>query len=211
MRVCGPVEGWNEMDFTAADVKRLRETTGAGFADCRSALAEASSFDDAVKGLEQKGQAHAEKVQSKGRETKQGYVAAYVHHNGSLGVLLELNCSTDFVARNDEFRTLARELAMQVAGTNPRYISFEEIPPDVIEAERQALLADPDLQSKPEEIRERIVKGRLDKHFANQVLLEQAWIKDETVKVGDMVRDLIRKTGENIVVRRFARFQLGED
>jgi elongation factor Ts len=199
------------MDFTAADVKRLREATGAGFADCRSALAEADSFEDAVKALERKGQAHAEKVQSKGRETKQGYIAAYVHHNGSLGVLLELNCTTDFVARNEEFRALARELALQVAGTNPRYVSFEEIPEEVIEAERQVLLADPEVQSKPEAIRERIVKGRLEKHFAAQVLLEQPWVKDETIKVGDMIKDLIRKTGENIVVRRFARFQVGED
>jgi len=199
------------MEFTAADVKRLREATGAGFADCRSALAEARSFDDAVKALEQKGYAQAEKVQEKGRETKQGCVAAYVHHNGTLGVLIELNCTTDFVARNDDFRALARELAMQIAGTNPRYISFADIPVEVIEAERQALLADPEVQGKPEEIRERIVRGRLDKHFASQVLLEQPWIKDETIKVGDMVKDLIRKTGENIVVRRFARFQLGED
>lgn len=198
------------MNFAAEDVKKLRDVTGAGFADCRTALTEAKDFSDAVESINKKGVAQAEKVAAKGRETKQGTVASYIHHTGAVGVLLELNCSTDFVARNDEFKNLAKELAIQVAGTNPTYVSFEDIPVHIIDQARAELLNDSEIQKKPAEIREQIIKGKLDKQFSSQVLMEQLWFKDETVKISDMVKELIRKTGENIVVRRFTRFALGE-
>jgi elongation factor Ts len=199
------------MEFTAKDVAKLREATGAGFADCKSALSSAKSFDEAVKLIEQKGQARAEKVKSQERETRQGLIESYIHHGGNLGVLLELNCSTDFVARSDEFKKLARELALQIAGTNPKYVSVSDVPEDVLAKAREELMQDPDVQKRPENLRGQIVEGKLKKQFAEQSLLDQPWVKDEKVLVGKLVDDVIRKTGENVVVRRFARFALGED
>ena len=197
------------MEFTAKDVAKLREITGAGFADCKGALTSAGSFDEAVKLIEQKGQARAEKVKSQERETREGVVESYIHHGGNLGVLLELNCSTDFVARSDEFKKLARELVLQIAGTNPKYTSLDEVP-GVAQA-REELMKDADVQKRPEHLREQIVEGKILKQFGDQALLSQPWVKDEDVRVGKLVDDVIRKTGENIVVRRFARFALGED
>jgi elongation factor Ts len=198
------------MDYTAQDVKKLREETGAGFADCKAALAEAGTYKDAIKVLEQKGAKRAEKVKAQDRETRQGLVTSYVHHGGNLGVLLELNCSTDFVARSEEFRELARDLAMQIAATNPQYIASTDIPQDVLDRARQEALGDPEVQKRPEHLREQIVAGKVKKQLDTQVLLEQPWIRDEKIKIGTLVDDVIRKTGENIVVRRFARFALGE-
>src|SRR5579871_992621 len=146
------------MNFTAEDVKKLREATGAGFADCRNALTEASSFEAAIKVLEAKGQERAEMVKGKDRATSEGTIASYIHGGGRIGVLLELNCSTDFVARNEEFRTLARELAIQVAGHDPQYISFADIPADVLEAARQEVAQDPEVLKKPERVREQIIE-----------------------------------------------------
>jgi elongation factor Ts len=198
------------MDFTANDVKRLREATGAGFADCRTALGESATFDQAVKRLEEKHATRAEKVKGQDRETRQGAVVSYIHHGGNLGVLLELNCSTDFVARSDEFKTLARELAMQIAGADPRYVGPGDVPAETLERLRQEALDDPEVQQRPESKREQIVAGKVKKQIESQVLLEQPWVKDEKVKIGTLIDDVIRKTGENIVVRRFARFALGE-
>ena len=198
------------MDFTAKDVARLRESTGAGFADCKTALSEAKTFDEAVKRLEEKGARRAEKVKGQDRETRQGLVTSYLHHGGNLGVLLELNCSTDFVARSDEFRTLARELTLQIAGANPLYVAFEDVPRETLAQMRQDAMDDPEVQKRPENKRDQIVEGKVKKKLSEQVLLEQPWVKDDKVKVGTLVDEVIRKTGENIVVRRFARYALGE-
>lgn len=198
------------MESTAKDVARLREVTGAGFADCKKALTDASSFDEAVKLLEEKGQKRAEKVKSAERETSQGLVHAYIHHAGNLGVLLELNCSTDFVARSDEFRNLAKELVMQVAGASPKYISFDDIPEAVLTGLRESTLIDPEVQKRPENLRTQIVEGKVNKLLSTQVLLEQPWIKDDKIQIRKLIDEVIRKTGENIVVRRFTRYALGE-
>lgn len=173
------------MEYTVKDIQRLREETGAGPLDCKKALEEAGSFDDAVKTLEEKGKKRAEKIAGQERETRQGYVAVYTHFAGNLGVLLELNCSTDFVSRNEEFRNLGNELALQIAAMDPKYIALEEIPAEVAE-------------------------GKTRKELEAMALMTQPWFKDEKIKIADLVNDLIRKTGENIIVRRFARFKLGE-
>ncbi|WP_376797395.1 elongation factor Ts [Thermogemmatispora sp.] len=198
------------MNYAAADVKRLREETGATFADCKSALEEAQSWEEAIKILNAKASRKAEKMIAAGRETKQGGVFSYVHHNNSVGVLLELNCSTDFVARSESFRQLANELALQIAGTNPKYVNYEDVPAEVIEKARQELLEDPSMARVPEHKREEVVQGKLKKLFSEQVLMMQPWIRDESQVVGDLVRKVIAETGENVVIRRFCRFALGE-
>ena len=198
------------MNYAATDVKKLREETGATFADCKNALAESNSWADAVKFLEARNSRKAEKVTSAGRETKEGGVFSYVHHNHSVGVLLELNCSTDFVARSDSFRQLASELALQITGVAPKYVSYEEVPADVVEAARQKILDDPSLARVPADKRDTVIDGKLKKVLGEQVLLMQPWVKDESILVGDLVRKVIAETGENIVVRRFSRFALGE-
>ncbi|HLZ24086.1 MAG TPA: hypothetical protein VKQ30_18385 [Ktedonobacterales bacterium] len=197
------------MEATAKDVAKLREATGAGFADCKKALTDAKTFEEAVKILDERGAKRAEKMKSADRETVQGLVTSYIHHGGNLGVLLELNCSTDFVARSDEFKTLAKELVMQIAGTDPKYVSFADVPQQTMNTLREEAMNDPEVQKRPEKLREQIVEGKVKKHLAAQVLLEQPWVKDDKVLVGKLVDDVIRKTGENIVVRRFTRYALG--
>jgi elongation factor Ts len=198
------------MDYTAADVKRLREETGATFADCKRALAESKSWDEAVKWLEARIGHKAEKMMAAGRETKQGGIFSYVHHDHRLGVLLELNCSTDFVARSQSFRQLANDLALQIAGVAPKYINFEDVPLETVEQARYAILEDPTMQRVPEEKREEVVNNKLKKVLGEQILMMQPWVKDETIIVGDLVKKVIAETGENIVLRRFSRFALGE-
>lgn len=197
------------MEATAKEVARLREATGAGFADCKAALTSAKTFDEAVKILEEKGQKRAEKVKGQERETREGLIHAYIHHGGNLGVLLELNCSTDFVARSDDFKNLAKELVMQIAGTDPKWVSFDDVPESVRAELREAATNDPEVQKRPEHLRAQIVEGKVQKQLAAQVLFEQPWVKDEKIKVSKLVDDVIRKTGENIVVRRFTRYALG--
>jgi len=198
------------MNYAAADVKRLREETGATFADCKNALTEAKSWDEAIKIVDAKRDKKADKMMVANRETKQGGVFSYVHHNYSVGVLLELNCSTDFVARSEAFRKLAGELTLQVAGVAPEYVNFEDIPASVVEEARKAILEEPALARVPAERREEYINGKLKKHFGSQVLMMQPWIKDDKVVVGDLVKRVIAETGENIVVRRFSRFELGK-
>lgn len=198
------------MDYAATDVKKLREETGATFADCKNALTEAKSWDDAVKILEARSSRKAEKMISAGRETKEGGVFSYVHHNNRVGVLLEMNCSTDFVARSESFRQLANELTLQIVGVAPKYVNFEEVPAEVVEAERQKVLEDPSMARVPEAKREEVISGKLKKAFSGQVLMMQPWIKDDLLTISDLVRKVIADTGENIVVRRFSRFALGE-
>lgn len=198
------------MEYTATDVKKLREQTNATFADCKNALTEAGGWDDAVKILEAKSDRKAEKMIAAGRETKQGGIFSYVHHNNSVGVLLELNCSTDFVARSEGFQTLARDLALQIAGVAPKYINFDDVPAELIEAERQKVLEDPSFARVPEAKRDDVLSGKLKKVFGEDVLMLQPFIKDDAVTIGELVRKVIAETGENIVLRRFSRFALGE-
>jgi len=198
------------MEYTAADVKKLREETGATFADCKNALTQSSNWTEAVKFLESRRDKKAEKMVTAGRETKEGGVFSYVHHNHSVGVLLELNCSTDFVARSEGFRHLANELTLQIAGVAPKYINYEDIPTEVVEEAKKRILEDPAIARVPENRRDDFINGKLKKEIGADVLMMQPFVKDETTTVGDMVRKAIAETGENIVVRRFSRFKLGE-
>ncbi|SRR6266496_427132 len=198
------------MNYAAADVKKLREETGATFADCKNALTEAKTWDEAVKYIEARSDKKAEKMISAGRETREGGVFSYVHHNHSVGVLLELNCSTDFVARSESFRHLASELSLHIAGVAPKYISYEDIPAEVIEEARREAAEDSSMERVPAAKREEVIDNKVKKAIGEQILLLQPWVKDESVTVGDLVRKVIAETGENIIVRRFSRFKLGE-
>ena len=195
--------------ITAADVKALRELTGAGFMDCKRALEEADGdVDRAVALLRERGLAAAAK--RAGREAREGSISSYIHTGGRVGVLIEVNCETDFVARTDEFQRLVRDLAVQVAGLAPRYVDAEHIPADVLEAKRAELVAADEVQRKPAEIRDRIVDGQLKKWFQEVCLLDQPF-RDEERSVRDLVTERIATIGENIQVRRFTRYALGED
>lgn len=198
------------MEYSAADVKKLREETGATFADCKKALSEASAWQDAVKYLEVRSGHKAEKMMAAGRETKEGGIFSYVHHNHRVGVLLELNCSTDFVARSEAFRHLANDLALQIVGLEPTYISYEDVPAEVVEAARKSILEEPSMERVPQERRDEVVNGKLKKELSAKVLMMQPWVKDEAVTIADLIKKVIAETGENIVVRRFSRFALGE-
>ncbi len=198
------------MDYAATDVKKLREETGATFADCKSALTQANKWDDAVKYLEARRDKKAEKMVIAGRETKEGGIFSYVHHNHRVGVLIELNCSTDFVSRSESFHHLANDLALQIVGAAPDYVSYEDVPTEVIAAARQKIEEDPSIAAMSEADKEEEITKRLKKHFSERVLLTQPWVKDGSVVIGDLVRKVIASTGENIVVRRFSRFALGE-
>jgi elongation factor Ts len=190
-------------------VRELREKTGVGFMECKAALTEANGdLDRAITLLREKGLASASKKM--GRVASDGLVVSYVHGGGKIGVLLELNCETDFVARTDVFSTLARDIAMQVAAANPSYARREEVPEAVLEKERAILKVQATSSGKPEGVIERIVQGRMEKFFSEACLLEQPFIKDPEVKVEDRIKEVIAKVGENIVVRRFCRYQLGE-
>ncbi|MBZ0167848.1 elongation factor Ts [Candidatus Methylomirabilis lanthanidiphila] len=190
-------------------VRELREKTGVGFMECKTALAEAQGdLERATTLLREKGLASASKKM--GRTASDGLVVSYIHGGGKIGVLLELNCETDFVARTDEFGTLAKDLAMQVAATNPQYVRREEVPTELLEKERAILLAQVKSSGKPEKVIEQIVQGRLTKFFSEVCLQEQPFIKTPDVKVEDRIKEVIAKVGENVVVRRFCRYQLGE-
>ena len=198
------------MNYAAADVKKLREETGATFNDCKNALADAGTWQEAIKILDAKRDKKADKMIVADRETKQGGVFSYVHHNHNVGVLLELNCSTDFVARSESFRKLASELALQIAGVAPKYISYEDVPAEVVEEARAKILEEPSMERVPAERREEVIANKLKKNLGEQVLMMQPWIKDDSIVVADLVRRVIAETGENIVVRRFSRFELGK-
>lgn len=196
-------------EITAQMVKELRDSTGAPFIDCKMALEEvAGDLDKALDILKIKGVAKASK--KVGRETPEGTVASYIHAGGKIGVMVEVNCETDFVARNEEFQTFAREVAMQIAASNPKYISKEEIPESELEREKEILKAQVLESGKPANITEKIVEGKIEKFFEEVCLLNQTYIRDSKVKINDLLQELIAKIGENIKVRRFARFQLGD-
>jgi len=195
--------------ISAKDVAELRKRTGAGMMECKKALEEsAGDFDQATEWLRARGIAKSEKRAD--RAAGQGLVEAYVHHNGKVGVLVELNCETDFVARTEDFRTLAREIAMHVAFANPLAVSTDQLPAEVVERERRIYAEQVTQEGKPEAVRLKIVEGKLRKFYADSVLLEQPWVKDDKQTVGDLVKSASGKLGENLVVKRIARFQLGE-
>ncbi len=197
------------MAISAELVKELRERTGAGFMDCKNALTEANGdLDKAIALLRERGLAAAAK--KSGREAREGLVSSYIHTGGRVGVLIEVNCETDFVARTDEFQKLVRDLAVQVAGLAPLYVDKESIPAEALEAKKVELLKDESVQKKPENIRAQIVEGQLKKWFAQVCLLDQPF-RDEERTVGDLVTEKIATIGENIRVRRFVRFALGEE
>lgn len=194
---------------SATDVRDLREKTGAGMMDCKRALVDANGdMEKAVDLLREKGLAKAAKKAD--RIASEGLVVSYIHGNGKIGVLLEVNCETDFVARNDEFKTLCRDIAMQVAAANPDFVSREEVPQADIDKEKSILTAQALNEGKPEKIVEKMVVGRLEKYFQETCLLEQPFVKDQDKSVQQVVNEAIAKLGENISVRRFSRFVLGE-
>lgn len=197
------------MAIAAEQVRNLREQTGAGMMDCKRAL-EATGGDPekAIAHLRQQGLAAA--ARREGRATKEGLVTAYVHAGGKIGVLVEVDCETDFAARTDAFQELGKNLAMQVAATNPRWLSREEIPEDVLQQEREIYRARAAQEGKPEKVLDRIVEGRLSKFFEEFCLLEQPFIRDPDVKVAALVAETGAKVNENVVVRRFVRFQMGQ-
>ncbi len=196
------------MAITAQMVKELRERTGAGMMECKKALQEANGdIEKAIEILKKKGIAKAEKKAS--RATKEGLIGSYIHMGGKIGVLVEVNCETDFVARTDEFQALVKDIAMQIAAMNPKYISPEDVPEEVIEKEK-AIYREQALESgKPEHVVDRIVEGKMKKFFEEVCLLEQKFIKDDSKKVRDIITEAIAKLGENIKVSRFVRFQIG--
>ena len=196
-------------EITAEAVKRLRELTGAGMMDCKRALTEAAGdVDKAVGVLRERGLAAAAK--KSGREAREGLISSYIHTGGRVGVLIEVNSETDFVARNDRFQELVRALAVQVAGLSPRWVDIDEIPEEELTAKRAELAQDPSIATKPAEIQEKILDGQLKKWFKEVVLLEQPY-RDEERSVRELVNEAIATIGENIQVRRFTRYALGED
>ena len=197
------------MEITTAMVKELREATGAGVLDCRKALeTTGGDFDAAVAYLREKGLAEAAKKVD--RAAREGVIEAYVHHGSRVGVILELNCETDFVARTEEFRALAHDLALHIAFANPRYISRDRVPAEVVEEERRIYRTQALEEGKPENVVDRIVQGKLEKFYQSVCLLEQVFIKDEDRTVEQVLKEHTALLGENIVVRRFARYELGE-
>jgi len=195
--------------ITAEMVKELRERTGAGMMDCKKALTETQgNMDKAIDYLREKGLAAAAK--KAGRIAAEGIVEAYIHGGGRIGVLLEINCETDFVAKTDSFKVLAKDIAMQVAASNPSYVRRTEVPADVIEHEREVLRAQALNEGKPAHIVDKMIEGRLEKFYKEACLMEQPFIKDPDKTITDLINENIAKIGENISIRRFTRYQLGE-
>ena len=200
-------------EITAGAVKSLREKTGAGMMECKNALTEANGNEEqAIEILRKRGLASARKKE--GRIAAEGAVGSYIHMGGKVGVLVEVNCETDFVARGEEFQQLIKDVAMHIAAAEPRYISREEVPADALEKEREIARAqaknDPKNANKPDQVIERIVEGRLNKFYEESVLLDQPFVKDPAKTVGELVTEKTAKTGERIAIRRFARYKMGE-
>jgi elongation factor Ts len=198
------------MEITADKVKELRERTGIGMMECKSALSECDcDMDKAIEILRKKGHARAEAKAS--RAAKEGLVGSYIHMNGRIGVLIEVNCESDFVARNCEFQELVKELGMQIAAAKPRYISSSDVPEDLVAKEKEIIKAQLGDMKKPPEIMEKIVQGKLGKFFEEICLLDQPYIREDKLKVRDLISRLVAKMGENIKVGRFARYEIGQD
>jgi len=198
------------MEITASMVKELREKTNAAVMDCKKALTENNGdMEKAINFLRQKGLATASR--KVGRITREGLVVSYIHPGGRLGVLLEINCETDFVAKNSDFGVLAKDLAMQIAATNPICVKREDLPVAILEKEKEIYRAQAKGTGKPDKIIEKIVEGKLEKYFSEVCLLEQAFVKDPNIRIEDLIKNYIAKFGENITLRRFVRYQLGEN
>jgi elongation factor Ts len=197
------------MNITVQMVKELRERTGAGVLEAKKTLeVTGGDFDEAVKIMREKGAARADKRAS--RAAEEGVIESYIHPGSRVGVMLELNCETDFVARNEEFVALAHDLALHIAAESPRYVSQADVPVTVIEEETERIAAQAKAEGKPEPIVEKIVSGRLAKFYAENCLLEQPFVKDADISIKQLLTEAIGKTGENIIVRRFARYELGK-
>jgi elongation factor Ts len=197
------------MAFTAKDVQQLRERTGVGMMDCKNALVEAGGdMEKAIELLRTKGLAQAAKKAS--RLASEGLVSSYIHMGGRIGVLIEVNCETDFVAKTEEFKSFCHDLAMQIAASKPEYVKREDVPQETIEAEKRILRQQALNEGKPEKIVDKMVEGRIEKYYKENCLLEQPFIKDTDKTVQDLLNDKIMKLGENITVRRFVRYEVGE-
>jgi len=197
------------MEITAEMVKELRNRTGIGVMECKEALQEASGdIEKAIEILRKKGHARAQEKSTK--EVADGIIGSYVHATNRIGVLIEINCETDFVARNEEFKELVKNLAMQVAASSPQYISPEDVPAEIVEREKEIIKAQLQDSKKPAEIIEKIVQGKLAKFYEEVCLLDQPYIKDDKMKVRDLVNSHISKFGENIKIRRFVRYEIGK-
>jgi elongation factor Ts len=197
------------MSFTAKDVSELRQRTSAGMMDCKKALQETGGdMEKAVEYLRTKGIAKAEK--RLGKETSEGVIGSYVHHNGKVAVLVELNCETDFVARTEDFKNLARTIAEHVAAAAPLGVDKDSVPQDKVERERAIFAEQVRASGKPENLIDKIVDGKVEAYYKDVALMHQAWVREPKKSIGDLVKEVSAKVGENIQVRRFARFQLGE-
>jgi elongation factor Ts len=197
------------MEITAAMVKKLRELTGAGMMECKAALTEANgNMEEATTILRKRGLAQATK--KAGRSTNEGLIGSYIHMGGKIGVLVEVNCESDFVARTDDFQSLAREIAMHIAAATPLYVRREDVPGDVLDRERDIYRAQMEDQKKPQQVIDKIVEGKLNSFYEQVCLLDQPSIRDPKVTIGQLVTQAIAKLGENIAVPRFVRFKLGE-
>ncbi len=197
------------MEIPAKLVKELRERTGAGFNDCRNALVEANGdIEKAIDVLRKKGQAAAAKKSS--REASEGLIGHYIHAGGKIGVIVEINCESDFVARTDAFQQLTHDVAMHIAAVDPRYVRREDVTPEMLEREREIYSAQAKATGKPDAVIQKIVTGKMEKIYEESCLYEQHFIKDETQTIGEMITAAIAKLGENIAIRRFARFKVGE-
>jgi len=198
------------LGITASAVKELRDKTNAGMMDCKEALvASDGDLEKAVEYLRKKGLSAATKRSS--RAAKDGVIASYIHMQGKIGVMVEVNCETDFVAKTDAFGVLAKDIAMHIAASNPTYLAEDEVPEAVLESEKEIYKTQALAEGKPEKIVDRIIEGKLKKFYEEVCLLNQKFIKDTDITVGTLVQNTIATTGENIIVRRFARFQLGEE
>ncbi len=200
-------------DITASAVKSLREKTGAGMMECKAALTEANGNEEqAIEILRKKGIATAGKKE--GRVTAEGAVGSYIHLGGKVGVMVEINCETDFVARGEEFQQLVKDIAMHIAASDPKYLNRTEVPAEALDKEREILLSqlknDPKNASKPEDVLNKIIEGRVGKFYEENVLLDQAFVKDPSKTVGELVTEKIASIKENITVRRFTRYKMGE-
>lgn len=197
------------MEISATLVRELREKTGAGMMDCKKALAEtAGDFEKAIEYLRKKGIASAAK--KAGRATKEGAIASYIHGEGRVGVMVEINCETDFVARNEQFKAFCRDIAMHIAAANPLYVKSEEVPADILAKEKEIAVAQMAASGKPAAVLEKIAEGKVKKYFEETCLLNQAYVKDPEKTILQLLQETIATIGENITIRRFARFALGE-
>jgi elongation factor Ts len=197
------------MEISAAQVKALREQTGAGMMDCKKALGDSQgNFEEAAKLLRERGIAKA--ATKSGRETSEGLIASYIHPGDKLGVMVEIACETDFVARTEKFRQFAHDVAMQIAASSPACVRREDIDQKMIEAEREIYRIQAKNEGKPDKILDKIVDGKIEKYYAEVVLMEQPFVKDNDKTIGDLVKETIGSLGENIQIKRFSRFRLGE-